>query len=47
VDTTWVVYGARKRFAGDVIGIRAPWLFVDESVKRDGQQPPAAATATR
>ena len=27
VDTTWVVYGSRKRFQGDVIGLRAPWLF--------------------
>jgi hypothetical protein len=27
VDTTWVVYGSRKRFAGDVIGQRAPELF--------------------
>lgn len=27
VDTTWVVYGSRKRFQGDVIGQRAPWLF--------------------
>ncbi|HEV2973572.1 MAG TPA: hypothetical protein VGX69_01080 [Solirubrobacteraceae bacterium] len=27
VDTTWVVYGRRKRFKGDVIGMRAPWLF--------------------
>jgi hypothetical protein len=27
VDTTWVVYGPYKRFQGDVIGIRAPWLF--------------------
>lgn len=27
VDTTWVVYGGRKRFEGDVIGMRAPWLF--------------------
>jgi hypothetical protein len=27
VDTTWVVYGPRKRFQGDVIGQRAPWLF--------------------
>ncbi len=27
VDTTWVVYGARKRFAGQVIGQRVPWLF--------------------
>jgi hypothetical protein len=29
VDTTWVVYGARKRFEGAVIGQRAPWLFAD------------------
>jgi hypothetical protein len=27
VDTTWVVYGPQKRFAGEVIGQRAPWLF--------------------
>ncbi len=27
VDTTWVVYGRRKRFRGAVIGQRAPWLF--------------------
>lgn len=27
VDTTWVVYGSFKRFRGDVIGQRAPWLF--------------------
>jgi hypothetical protein len=27
VDTTWVVYGPFKRFAGDVIGQPAPWLF--------------------
>jgi hypothetical protein len=30
VDTTWVVYGARKRFAGAVIGQRNPWLFTGE-----------------
>jgi hypothetical protein len=27
VDTTWVVYGTRKRFAGEVIGERVPWLY--------------------
>jgi hypothetical protein len=27
VDTTWIVYGARKRFRGEVIGQRAPLLF--------------------
>ncbi len=30
VDTTWVVYGATKRFQGDVIGQRNPWLFAGE-----------------
>jgi hypothetical protein len=27
IDTTWVVYGTRKRFRGEVIGIRSPDLF--------------------
>jgi hypothetical protein len=27
IDTTWVVYGTRKRFRGDVIGIPSPELF--------------------
>lgn len=31
VDTTWVVYGARKRFRGEVIGQRNPWLFAGGS----------------
>jgi hypothetical protein len=30
VDTTWIVYGRRKRFHGEVIGQRAPWLFAQE-----------------
>lgn len=30
VDTTWVVYGARKRFRGEVIGQHNPWLFTGE-----------------
>jgi hypothetical protein len=30
VDTTWVVYGARKRFNGELIGQRNPWLFSRE-----------------
>jgi hypothetical protein len=29
VDTSWVVYGSRKRFKGEVIGNAAPWLFDD------------------
>lgn len=35
VDTTWVVYGQQKRFAGRVIGQRASWLF-DEPVLTAG-----------
>ena len=27
IDTTWVVYGNRKRFKGDVIGIPSPEVF--------------------
>jgi hypothetical protein len=30
VDTTWVVYGQRKRFHGAVIGTRIPWMFTGE-----------------
>jgi hypothetical protein len=30
VDTTWVVYGRRKRFKGEVIGQAVPWLFTGE-----------------
>jgi hypothetical protein len=30
VDTTWLVYGSRKRFCGSVIGQKAPWLFTGE-----------------
>ncbi len=40
VDTTWVVYGPRKRFRGEVIGMRAPWLFGGES---DAGRPPVQA----
>lgn len=30
VDTTWLVYGRRRRYQGDLIGHRIPWLFRDE-----------------
>ena len=30
VDTTWVVYGTQKRFKGEVIGQRVPWLFASQ-----------------
>ena len=31
VDTTWIVYGSHKRFDGEVIGQRVPWLFTGET----------------
>ncbi|HEY7934277.1 MAG TPA: hypothetical protein VID48_10690 [Solirubrobacteraceae bacterium] len=30
VNTTWVVYGRRKRYQGELIGHRIPWLFNGE-----------------
>jgi hypothetical protein len=39
VDTTWVVYGRHKRFRGEVIAQRNPWLFTGERET----QPPVAA----
>jgi len=30
VDTTWVVYGTTKRFAGEVIGIPSPELYAGQ-----------------
>lgn len=46
VDTTWVVYGHRKRFHGAVIGQRNPWLFTGEpalvSEPRPRRQPQPA-----
>jgi hypothetical protein len=38
VDTTWVVYGTTKRFAGEVIGIPSPELYA-----RPAAVPAAAA----
>jgi hypothetical protein len=38
VDTTWVVYGPRKRFRGEVIGQRNPWLFSGELPSADGSR---------
>jgi hypothetical protein len=31
VDTTWVVYGRRRRYRGELIGHRVPWLFTGEA----------------
>jgi hypothetical protein len=48
VDTTWVVYGKRKRFKGEVIGMHAPWLFTDEPEQApEPQQARAAAVQLR
>jgi len=41
VDTTWVVYGPKKRFRGAVIGQRAPWLF------RGGPEPDRSRSRPR
>jgi hypothetical protein len=30
VDTTWLLYGHRRRYKGELIGHRVPWLFSDE-----------------
>jgi hypothetical protein len=30
VDTTWLVYGRRRRYEGELIGQRIPWLFRDD-----------------
>jgi hypothetical protein len=41
VDTTWVVYGSFKRFAGELIGQRAPWLFAPTSQPASAHALPA------
>ncbi len=43
VDTTWVVNGSRKRFRGEVIGQRNPWLFTGEPPPAPADEPIAAA----
>jgi hypothetical protein len=30
VDTTWLVYGNRRRYKGELIGHKIPWMFVPE-----------------
>jgi len=35
VDTTWLVYGRRRRYRGELIGQRVPWLFRDEEPERE------------
>jgi hypothetical protein len=43
VDTTWVVYGRRKRFRGEVIGQANPWLFTGEPEPESAGPQPAYA----
>lgn len=42
VDTTWVVYGTRKRFDGRVIAQRNPWLFAAARAPAAAPQPARA-----
>jgi hypothetical protein len=30
VDTTWLLYGHRRRYRGELIGQRVPWLFAQQ-----------------
>lgn len=39
IDTTWILYGTRKRFRGSLIGQRAPWLFSGEARVGSGVAP--------
>ncbi len=47
VDTTWVVYGARKRFRGEVIGMHNPWLFADAAREVEAASAPIRRTGAR
>lgn len=44
VDTTWLVYGHRRRYKGELIGHRVPWLFRGEP--EPSAEVPAVAGAT-
>lgn len=45
VDTTWLVYGKHRRYEGELIGHRTPWLFRGEPAAnaRDASEPVGAA----
>jgi hypothetical protein len=48
VDTTWLVYGRRRRYAGELIGHRIPWLFAREPVPTPlGEPAPASHGVAR
>lgn len=45
IDTTWLVYGTRKRFQGELIGIPSPELFHGDPRALDrGRREPLAAS---
>ena len=44
VDTTWLVYGHRRRYRGELIGQRIPWLFRDEREPAAEQREPVGET---
>jgi hypothetical protein len=45
VDTTWVVYGRRRRFAGELIGHRIPAFLTDASPRSPAPGVEAARAA--
>lgn len=44
IDTTWVVYGTRRRFRGELIGIHSPELFGEGPRTGDPDLPPVPLT---
>ncbi|MGH2832057.1 MAG: hypothetical protein ACRDK2_04715 [Solirubrobacteraceae bacterium] len=38
VDTTWLVYGLRRRYDGQLIGHRVPWLFSERATSERSLQ---------
>jgi hypothetical protein len=47
VDTTWLVYGKRRRYKGELIGHRIPWLFRGEPDPNRGALEVAGAAGER
>jgi hypothetical protein len=47
VDTTWLVYGKRRRYKGELIGHRVPWLYRGEPEPQRPAEELAAAGAGR
>jgi hypothetical protein len=47
VDTTWVLYGTRRRFSGELIGHRVPWLFSEAADPEDARRPVGSGDGLR